>query len=95
LAKRFLLVSLGLLALTLAYNIGASQTAAQSGVSFVGTTAAATSNCLYVFGMTASGDLYKAQACGAPYEFSYVGNFTGTSAISGSSLGKIKAGYRE
>ncbi len=90
-AKRFLYVCLGILALAAATHLGADNVRAQAGGDFVGITSNGTANELYA--ITLSGDCYRSDNAG--YTWMYRGNvLAGTVEARGTSLGDVKSKFR-
>lgn len=97
-SRTFLHVSLGILALALAYHLGARSATAQVGSPVAGLTVASVGCGAAVFVLTPNGDLYsRGYTCNgmtgsAP---TYAGNFWGvpTPAVQ-SSFGSLKVRYR-
>ncbi len=90
-AKKFLYVCLGILALAAASHLGADNVRAQAGGDFVGIASGATANEVYT--ITLSGDCYRSDNAG--YSWMYRGNvLAGSVDAKSSSLGDVKSKYR-
>ena len=97
-AKRFFYVCLGLLALAVAYHLGA-QTATSQGfgtATGISVSGANTTQC-YVYAVADNGDCYRKWQDWAPSEpWQYFGNiFAGGVATQPSTWGQIKAQFKE
>jgi hypothetical protein len=91
-SRTYLNVSLGILALALAYHFGAQAATAQSASPVRGIAAYYVSNCGLVTEVVGeNGDVYR--NCSGTW--SYVGNpFSGATAVEQTSFGSLKARYR-
>ena len=89
-AKRFMFVCLGLLALAVAYHLGASAAQSQATGTFVGIGGVETTLCA----ITATGDYYLLNTHGDVRNWVYWGNIAGGgTATQSSTWGQIKAEF--
>ena len=92
-AKSFFYVSLGILALALAYHLGARSATAQSGTGVVAMMQGVTANGR-MHAMTASGDLYS--CTDDIRQWTWTANiFTGPTPAAQPTFGQLKAQYRK
>ena len=94
-AKSFFYVSLGILALAIAYHLGARTATAQSSGNPVVGMAASPHNVNEYEVVTASGDFYRTTGAGYPGTWELRGNvFSGATPVQQQSWGSVKARYR-
>ena len=88
-AKTFMQVSIGILALALAYHFGAASAGAQ--ISGNSITAVEDGGTAY----TANGDVYVRTGGTPPYQYTFAGNLFGSATpVKSTSFGALKARYR-
>ena len=93
-AKRFMFVCLGLLALAVAYHLGASSVQSQGTGTFV-SLAPGPYMSSSVYALTSDGDLYGCGVNGFP-TFAYLGNFNSApTSTQSTTWGQIKASFKE
>ncbi len=105
-AKRFFYVAMGILALSMAYNLGANQASAQSGGAFAGISVSVQGTMANTLAITSNGDVYGRS--GAPQcsgdtmiwnntncEWQLMGNVvTGPVPVSTQSFGSLKGQFK-
>jgi hypothetical protein len=89
-ARTFMQVSIGILALALAYHFGATSAGAQAGFNPI--VAVEDGGTAYA----ANGDVYQRTSGGPPFVYTFMGNvFTGTpTPVQPTSFGALKVKYR-
>lgn len=92
-AKVFMFVCIGILAISVAYSLGARSVQAQSGGDFQAVTNTVWGTTLAI---TLTGDCYEATAPGGSATWHYTGNILSIAPVSASSqsMGKTKQQYR-
>ena len=91
-AKKFMFVCLGILALAFAYHLGVASAVSQGSGVVVGVAAASWSNGTRVYAITDNGDCYRR---GPESDWHYFDNVFGAAQTQPTTWGAIKADYGE